>query len=97
MPIVVTVRIPNVDIERVRQVAKDHKDLSDKLRESIIRNGCTAHRRIYNEELREIMDVDEWESEEGVRQFLKEMGPTIAKLAELRGTGKPEDTIWRVY
>lgn len=95
MSIVVTVSIPNVDIARVREVEKTHADLQVKLRESLKRNGCISHRRLYREN--EILDIDEWESEEGLRRFLEEMGPVIRQLAEARGTGKPSDTIWQVY
>lgn len=95
MSIVVTVRIPDVDIERVRKVAETHKELHQKLRESLQRNGCKSHQRLYREN--EILDIDEWESEEGLKAFLAEMGPTISELAALRGTGKPEDTIWQIY
>jgi len=95
MSIVVTVRIPNVNIEKVREVAETHKELHAKLRESLKRNGCISHRRLYNEN--EILDIDEWESEDGLRAFLTEMGPTIRELASLRGTGTPEDKIWQVY
>lgn len=95
MSIIVTVRIPDVDIERVRQVDADHPELRAELGESLKRHGCIGHRRVYREN--EIMDIDEWESEEGLRAFLAESGPIIAQLAELRGTGKPSDTIWSVY
>lgn len=95
MSIVVTVRIPDVDIERVREVEKSHPELHQQLREALKRNGCLGHRRLYHDS--EIMDIDEWESEEGLRNFLAEMMPVITQLAELRGTGKPTDTIWQVY
>lgn len=95
MSIVVTVRIPDVDIDRVRKVEREQPELHAKLRESLKRNGCISHRRLYNGN--EILDIDEWESEEGLRSFLAEMGPTIRELAQLRGTGTPSDTIWQVY
>lgn len=95
MAIVVTVRIPGADIERVRQVDAEYADLRAELRESLQRNGCLSHRRLYREN--EILDIDEWESEAGLNDFLEESGPIIRKLAELRGTGAPSDTIWNVY
>lgn len=95
MSIVVTVRIPDVDIDRVREVEEQHPELRARLGESLKRNGCISHRRLYRDT--EILDIDEWESEEGLRAFLAESGPVIAQLAELRGTGKPADTIWNVY
>ncbi|MBE2277334.1 MAG: hypothetical protein IAE87_13705 [Rhodobacteraceae bacterium] len=97
MSIVVIVRIPNVDIDKVREAAVTHKELHEQLRNALNRYGCLSHKRIYNTELREIMDIDEWESDEGMRAFLKEMGPTIAQLAAIRGTGKPTDSIWQNY
>ncbi|MCB1272938.1 MAG: hypothetical protein KDB25_00885 [Leucobacter sp.] len=95
MSIVVTVRIPNADVERVRQVDADHPELRAQLIESLQRHGNISHRRLYRDN--EIMDIDEWETEEGLRAFLAESGEVIAKLAELRGTGTPSDTIWSVY
>ncbi|GGA70777.1 hypothetical protein GCM10011490_21770 [Pseudoclavibacter endophyticus] len=95
MTIVVTVRIPDVDIERVRQVERDYPELHEQLRESITRHGCKGHRRLYREN--EILDIDEWESEDDLKAFLEESGPVIRQLAELRGTGKPSDTIWNIY
>lgn len=95
MSIVVTVRIPDVDIERVRRVDEEHAELRQQLGESLKKHGCIGHRRVYRDN--EIMDIDEWESEEGLRAFLAESGHIIAQLAELRGTGKPSDTIWNIY
>ena len=95
MSIVVTVRIPDVDIEKVRQVEKTHADQHKLLYEALKRHGCISHRRLYREG--EILDIDEWESEAGLHAFLAEMGPVIHELAKARGTGKPFDTIWQVY
>ena len=95
MSIVVTVRIPDVDIDRVRQAAISHPEEHAALKEALKRHGNISHRRLYREG--EIMDIDEWESEEGLRAFLAEMMPTIRLLAEVRGTGKPTDTIWQIY
>lgn len=95
MSIVVTVRIPDADIDQVRRVAEEYPELGAQLRESLQRHGCLDHRRLYTEN--EILDIDEWESEEGLRAFLEESGPIIRQLAELRGTGTPTDTIWNVY
>ncbi|MDF0600983.1 hypothetical protein P1J78_09595 [Psychromarinibacter sp. C21-152] len=95
MSIVVTVRIPDVDMDRVREVEKTHAEQIEKMKDALKRHGCISHRRLYREG--EILDIDEWESEEGLRAFLEEMGPTIQELAKARGTGKPFDTIWQVY
>lgn len=95
MSIVVTVRIPDADIERVREVEREHPELRAQLGESLKRHGCISHRRLYREN--EILDIDEWESEEGLRAFLAESGSVIAELATLRGTGRPSDTIWNIY
>lgn len=95
MAIVVTVRIPNADVERVREVDAAHPELRQQLRESLKRHGNISHRRLYRDN--EIMDIDEWESEEGLKAFLEESGPIIRQLAELRGTGQPSDTIWQIY
>ena len=95
MTIVVTVSIPNVDIARVREVEKTHAHLNAQVKDALKRHGCISHRRLYRDD--EILDIDEWESEEGLRAFLAEMGPVIRELAAARGTGKPSDTIWQVY
>jgi hypothetical protein len=95
MSIVVTVRIPDVNIDRVREVEKTHAHLNDQIKQALKKHGCISHRRLFREN--EILDIDEWEAEEGLRAFLQEMGPVIRELAQLRGTGKPFDTIWNVY
>lgn len=95
MSIIVTVRIPDVDIDRVRKVDEEYPELRAQLGESLKKHGLISHRRLYRDN--EIMDIDEWESEEGVKAFLAESAPVIAKLVELRGTGKPSDTIWNIY
>lgn len=100
MSIVVTVRIPDVDIDRVREVEKTHAEENNQIKEALKRHGCLSHRRLYRageNGTGEILDIDEWESEEGLRAFLDEMRPLIQKLAQVRGTGKPSDTIWQVY
>lgn len=95
MSIVVTVRIPDVDINRVREVEKTHAQLNSQLKDALKRHGCISHRRLYNGT--EILDIDEWESEAGLKAFLAEMLPVIRELAAARGTGKPTDTIWQIY
>ena len=95
MSIVVTVRIPDVDIQRVREVEKTHAHLNVQVKDALKKHGCISHRRVYRDN--EILDIDEWESEEGLRAFLQEVGPVIRELAQARGTGKPSDTIWQIY
>jgi hypothetical protein len=91
MGIVVTVRIPDVNMDKVREVERTHAAQIGQLKDALKRHGCTAHRRLYREN--EILDIDEWQSEEGLRAFLEEMGPTIRVLAQARGAGRPFDTI----
>jgi hypothetical protein len=95
MSIVVTVRIPDADIERVREVEKTHAHLNAKIKDALKRHGCIAHRRLYR--ANEILDIDEWETEEGVKTFLEEMMPVIRELAAARGTGRPVDSVWQIY
>lgn len=95
MSIVVTVRIPDVDIDRVREVEKTHAEQNRQLHEALKRHGCISHRRLFRDG--EILDIDEWPAEENLRAFLAEMAPVIRELAKARGTGKPFDTIWQVY
>lgn len=95
MSIVVLVNIPNADIERVRQVERDYPELQEELMAALKRHGNISHRRLYRDN--EILDVDEWESEEGIKAFLEENRPLIRQLAELRGTGIPTDSTWQIY
>lgn len=95
MSIVVLVNIPNADVERVRQVERDYPELQEELMSALKRHGNISHRRLYRDN--EILDVDEWESEEGIQAFLEENRPLIRKLAELRGTGVPTDSTWQIY
>jgi len=93
--IIVTVRIPNADIERVREVERTHAHLQAQVKEALKKRGCISRRSLYQGT--EILDIDEWESEQGLRAFLQEMGPVIRELAAARGIGTPSGTIWRVY
>lgn len=93
MSVIILVKIPNADPERVRQVQRDYPELHEELHEALERHGCISHQRLYRGD--EILDIDEWESEEGVQAFLEEKRPLIRQLAELRGTGIPTDSVWQ--
>ncbi|MDQ4111743.1 MAG: hypothetical protein M3306_11675 [Actinomycetota bacterium] len=95
MPITVTVRITGADMDRVREVADEYPELGNELRGLLEKHGLISHRRFYNGS--EILDIDEWDSEDGFRAFLEVGSPVIAKLAHLRGTDVPTDQIWYPY
>lgn len=95
MTIVVTVRIPDVNMDRVREVEQTHAEQINIMKTALKKHGCISHRRLFRDG--EILDIDEWETEAGLRAFLQEMAPIIRELAHARGTGKPFDTIWQVY
>ena len=95
MSILVTVTISNANVDRVREVATTHAHLNEKIKDALKRHGCVSHRRFFRGN--EILDIDEWETEEGFRAFLVEMKSVIKELADARGTGLPTDTVWQRY
>ena len=95
MSVTVTVRIAGVDLQRVREVAETHPDLHGQLRDLLKRHGSIKHTRYYHDN--QILDIDEWETEEGFRAFLEAARPIINQLAELRGTEIPTDEVWYPY
>ena len=94
MSILVTVRISNT-IEAARRVREDHPELGQELGALLKKHGNISHQRIYNDT--EILDLDEWESEEGFNAFLAEAKTIILKLSALRGDAQPpQDGIWNI-
>lgn len=95
MSILVTVRIPDADPDRVRRVSAENPELGRELKELLDKHGNISHRRYFANG--EILDIDEWEDEAGFQAFLAEAGPIIQKFVELRGTGQPRDTLWHPF
>ena len=94
MSILVTVRIAN-NIEAARRVREEHPELGQQLGELLKKHGCIGHRRLYRDN--EILDLDEWESEAGVKAFLAEAQPIIEEISRLRGDSQlPQDATWNI-
>ncbi|HEY4277426.1 MAG TPA: hypothetical protein VGM91_04340 [Conexibacter sp.] len=90
--ILVTVTIPGATIEAVERVARERPELGAKLRETSKRHGSLSHRRLFRDG--EILDIDEWPSEQALDAFLAEAEPIIQELQALRGSGAPVHTVW---
>ena len=75
--------------ERAEQL---HPGLYAKVIETGRKHGLLWHRRVYNVD--GIMDIDEWESEEGMEAFRAEVAPMLKLLAEARGSGPPTVETW---
>lgn len=92
MSVTVVVSITGTSVEKIREVAKARPDLSTALAELLKKYGAVSHRRFHNGD--DVLDIDEWESEEGFRNFIAEARPLIDELARLRGANIPTDKIW---
>ncbi|MEI9430202.1 hypothetical protein [Mesorhizobium sp. Cs1299R1N3] len=92
MTIMCTVSITGTTVEKIREVSKERPDLGEKLGKLLKQHGLIAHRRFYNGN--EVLDLDEWETEEGFHAFIKEARPIIDELARLRGADIPTDKVW---
>jgi hypothetical protein len=92
--ILVTVHISN-SIETARRIREEHPELARQLGELHKKHGGLGHRRLHRDD--EILDLDEWESEDGFRAFLAEAQPIIGELSRLRGDREPPaDRIWSI-
>ena len=91
MTIVVTVRIP-ATLEQVARAEAAHPGLYEEIIELARSHGLLSHRRVYREG--EIMDIDEWESEEARAAFRAEAGPLVQKLSAARGSGPSTSETW---
>lgn len=91
MTIVVTVRIP-ATLEQVRRAEEAHPGLYEQIIELARSHGLVSHQRVYHEG--EIMDIDEWESEEARAAFRAEAQPLVALLSAARGSGPSTSETW---
>jgi len=85
------VRFP-ATIEQHRRAEAQHPGLYEQVIEIGRKHGLRFHQRVYNED--GIMDIDEWESEEGMAAFRAEVAPMLKLLAEARGSGPPAVETW---
>ena len=92
MSIVVTVTIKNADHDKFRHVDQEHPELRRQLFGYLKKHGNISHTRLIRDD--EVLDIDEWESEESFQAFLAEASGVIAEIARLRGTAAPQDTVW---
>ncbi|WEZ85368.1 hypothetical protein P6U16_24870 (plasmid) [Rhizobium sp. 32-5/1] len=92
MSVTVVVSIKGTSVEKIREVASARPDLSQALGTLLKKHGVISHKRYYNGD--DILDIDEWESEEGFQNFLTEARPLIDELARLRGSEIPTDRVW---
>ena len=91
MTIVVTVRIP-ATLEQVRQADETYPGLYDEIIELARTHGMISHQRVYRDG--EILDIDEWPSEEARAAFREVVGPLVAKLSAARGSGPSTSETW---
>lgn len=91
MTVICTVRIP-LPLERLREVEDANPDLLRQIQEIAARH-MTGHRRVAQGD--QVLDLDEFESEEHYRAFIAEAGEAIHRYGVLIGA-RPEDTLWKV-
>lgn len=93
MTIIVTVQI-KTDVERAREVEREHADTYRAIIETARKHGLRSHRRLYGDG--ETLDIDEWESAEGRAAFLEDAAPYLRTMSEARGSGPPESKVWHL-
>ena len=91
MSVVHIVRFP-ASIEQHKRVEELHPGLDDRIIAMGREYGLIEHRRVYRDN--ELMDIDEWESEEGMKAFAAAAAPLLKQIAEARGSGPPTVESW---
>ena len=94
MSIVHIVRFP-ASIEQHKRVEELHPGLYERIIAMAREYGLVAHRRVYRDN--ELMDIDEWESEEGMKAFAAAAAPLLKQIAETRGSGPPTVESWTPF
>jgi hypothetical protein len=92
MGVLVVVSITGTTVSKVREVAAARPDLGAELGRLGKKHGLITHRRFFSGN--DILDVDEWETEEGFHAFFAEARPIIEELARLREANIPTDRVW---
>jgi hypothetical protein len=91
LTIVVTVRI-EATLEQIRLAEEREPGVYDTIIELARTHGMTAHRRVYRDG--EIMDIDEWPSEEARARFRAEAKPLVERLRRARGSAPSTSATW---
>ena len=94
MTILVTVRIA-ATLEQAKRAEELEPGLHDEIIALARSHGLISHRRIYRDG--EIMDIDEWPSEEARAAFRAEAGPLVQRMQAARGTVPSTAETWRDY
>jgi hypothetical protein len=94
MTIWVTVRIA-ATLEDARRADEANPGLYDEIIALARAHGLVSHRRVYREG--EIMDIDEWESEEARAAFRAEAQPLIDRMRAARGSAPSTAETWLPY
>ena len=94
MTIVVTVRIA-ATLQEARRAERAEPGLYDQIIALARVHGLISHRRVYREG--EIMDIDEWKSEEARAAFRAEAGPLIERMRAVRGSAPSSSETWHPY
>jgi len=94
MTIIVTVRI-EATIEQVRRAEQAEPGLYEEIIALARKHGLVSHRRVYHEG--ELMDIDEWASEEARAAFRVEAQPLIDRMRAARGSAASRAELWLPY
>ena len=94
MTIVVTVRFA-ATLEQARRAQEAEPGLYDGIMALAYAHGLRSHRRVYHEG--EIMDIDEWESEEGRAAFRAAAAPLLERWRAARGSPPSTSETWIPY
>jgi len=89
MSLLVTVRIPH-PLEEVERIERSYPELIQRVAEPAMKY-MTSHRRVERDG--EVMDIDEYATEEDYRRFFDEAGDAIRKYNDLVGGGV-HDVLW---
>jgi hypothetical protein len=89
--ILVTVRIA-ATLEQAQRAEELEPGLYDEIIALARSHGLLSHRRVYRDG--EIMDLDEWPSEEARAAFRAEAGPLVKRMQAARGTAPSTSETW---
>ena len=97
MSVVVLVHLRDVTPEKIDEVNAAHPDVRARFTEIVGKYSDRGHRRLMRlVRDNEIIDIDEWDSEESFLAFKADARELIAEMARLRGAPVPTDSIWRL-
>jgi hypothetical protein len=92
--IVITVRIA-ASLEDARRAEELEPGLYGEIIALAKAHGMLSHRRVFREG--ELMDIDEWESEEARAAFRVEAAPLVERMRAARGSAPSSSETWRPY